>query len=174
MGVRIDPGALTRAQGGWACTSACTSPTPFLFFLIGWLGGLVLPWIGVGVAWRLFGGPNPIQLQGLARMAGSATLLGGFDSCEWDGDAPGMAWPGLVLLAACGLLFGGVLDAVLQLLLIARSTLRALRIAATPVWPGSLRMWRPTSLLVEMDSPNLGLPCGWAESPLPRCPFFWT
>ena len=32
--------------------------------------------------------------------------------------------------------------------------------------------WRPTSLLVEMDSPNLGLPCGWAESPLPR--WFWT
>ena len=32
-------GALTRAQGGWACTSARTSPTPFLFFLIGWLGG---------------------------------------------------------------------------------------------------------------------------------------
>ena len=27
------------------------------------------------------------------------------------------------------------------------------------------QVWRPTSLLVEMDSPNLGLPCGWA-SPL--------
>ena len=39
-------GALTRAQGGWACTSARTSPTPFLFFLIGWLGGhgLALDW----------------------------------------------------------------------------------------------------------------------------------
>ena len=32
--------------GGWACTSARTSPTPFLFFLIGWLGGhgLALDW----------------------------------------------------------------------------------------------------------------------------------
>ena len=43
---RIDRWALTRAQGGWACTSARTSPTPFLFFLIGWLGGhgLALDW----------------------------------------------------------------------------------------------------------------------------------
>ena len=66
-----------------------------------------------------------------------------------------------------------LLDAVLQLLQDWRSTLRAL---ASPLRLFGLvhSGWRPTSLLVEMDSPNLGLPCGWAESPLPRCPFFWT
>ena len=82
----------------------------------------------------------------------------------------GWSWLGLLAAYFWASSLWWLLDAVLQLLLIAAIHITCLGIAATPVWPGSLRMWRPTSLLVEMDSPNLGLPCGWAESPLPRCP----
>ena len=40
------PVAWGQLDWGLACTSARTSPTPFLFFLIGWLGGhgLALDW----------------------------------------------------------------------------------------------------------------------------------
>ena len=85
----------------------------------------------------------------------------------------GWSWLGLLAAYFWASSLWWLLDAVLQLT-DCLDPHTCLGIAATPVWPGSLRMWRPTSLLVEMDSPNLGLPCGWAESPLPRCPFFWT